>query len=289
MAWFGHRSPRPNVRSRHGSFEPGLTVDLPHHLQVIWRQRLIVAIGAVLGIVLAILAAYHIPSMERRGKETWMSQSDIFVTQSGFPWGRVTLPGSEVVAGTDGATSDSSAKFADPTRFSALAMLYSVMADSDRVRELLPRRLRPGQLEATAVDATGNGTSFLPIIRITTRASTAGGAKTLNKEALKGMETLLTGEQESNGIPASDRVQLSTLNRPSDPVLEVGRSWTASILALLLACAGAVFVAHLVEGLRMRRQATGGLSDTARDQDARVRSLTRSKKAAAVGKRQRQG
>jgi capsular polysaccharide biosynthesis protein len=231
-------------------------MDLARHLKVLWRYRLIVAVGVLLGIALAILAAFHVPSFERRGSELWSVQSDTMVTQPGFPWGRVTLPpqATAPIPGTEESTAprDQGLEFADPGRFSSLAMLYSVLAVSDRVRERLPERVAPEQVQAQAYDATGNGSTFLPIIRLTTQAESAEKARRLNLQAQEGLKELIEEEQRDNDIEPNQRVRLTSLNAPSRPLLLSGPSMTPSLLALMLCILGAVALAHVLEALRPR-------------------------------------
>src|ERR1044072_2187774 len=102
-------------------------MNLARHISVLWRFRAIVGLGLLLGIVMAFLAASNVPSMEPRGVEQWSSDSSIFVTQEGFPWGRVTLGDTTVPGMPSAETSggDSKTPFADPARFSNLALLYA--------------------------------------------------------------------------------------------------------------------------------------------------------------------
>lgn len=229
-------------------------MNLSHHLGVLWRSRWVAAGGLLLGVVLAVLAAYQVsPSkLERRGTETWSSESSILVTQTGFPWGRVTLPGVGDASGQGTPARSGSVEFADPGRFSNLAMLYSVISYSDQVRLNLPGNPKRDQIKAVPLDATGNGTSFLPVIKVTTTASTPEGARRLNQATLDGLRGLLTTQQKANEIPRKDRVQLSLLDAPTEPVLVAGHSWTPSIFAFLLCLLGTVAVAHILEGLRQR-------------------------------------
>lgn len=242
-------------------------VNLERHLSVIWRFRGVILAGAFLGCALAALATFKItlagglPSVERRGTQVWSTESDTFVTQPGFPWGRVTLPPQATAPVTpDGATQApqptpdrGTLEFADPTRFSNLAMLYSVIAYSDRVRARLPERPSANQVKATAFDATGNGTTFLPIVKLTTQAETPRKAQLLNIHAIDALKDLLTEEQRRNSIPANQRVRLNVLNAPTAPKLLAGPSLTPAFLAMILSLLGAVALAHVLESLRPRR------------------------------------
>jgi len=120
-------------------------MNLGRHFSVLWRFKLVMVAGLLLGLVLALLAAFSVPDMKRRGVEQWQSQSDIMITQKGFPWGRVTLPDQAITPAAREALEDSGQvvpdqsnknqlPFADPGRFSQLALLYSTLAYSDQVR-----------------------------------------------------------------------------------------------------------------------------------------------------------
>jgi hypothetical protein len=237
-------------------------MNLERHLAVIWRHKGIVIAGVVLGAVLAFLAAFSVSagSIERRGTETWSSESSVLVTQRGFPWGRVTLPGEAEVGG-------SKQQFGDPNRFSTLAMLYSVISYSDEVRESLPERPERDQIQAAPLDATGNGAVYLPIVRVTTTADSAAGARSLNEHTLDGLRNLLTTQQRRNGIPPDERIRLNVLNAPSTPVLVSGYSMTAPLLAFLLCVLGAIAFAHIAESLaRVRRRPFEDESVDSRDE-----------------------
>src|SRR5262245_9931039 len=155
----------PTLRSAHASGQclpagPDSLMNLGRHFSVMWRFKGIMALGVLFGFALAIFAAFHVPDMTRRGTEQWQSQSDILVTQRGFPWGRVTLPEQAITPGAAqaGATTGSGTdtqrnngnglQFADPGRFSSLALLYSLIAYSDQVRQLLPQHPSRDQIQA---------------------------------------------------------------------------------------------------------------------------------------------
>jgi hypothetical protein len=240
-------------------------MNLSHHARIVWKHRTVMVAGVLMGAVLAFLAAFSFPGLERRGGETWRGVSNILVTQKGFPEGRVTLP-DQPVEGQDGTASqsggditgsgtgsdDGSQKFADPSRLSSLALLYSVIARSDQVRTKVPGPVKPGQIRAVALDATGNRTTFLPIIELSTTAASAGAAEKLNQEAADSFKALLASEQEKAGIEPTERIELNVLDRPTNPVLVQGRSITSSVLAFFLCVLGAFALIHLLEGMALR-------------------------------------
>jgi hypothetical protein len=243
-------------------------MDLAQHAAVLWRFRAVVAGGLLLGIVLALLAAYQVgwdggPSITKRGSETWTTTSSLLVTQPGFPEGRITFPTGPRVespgttpetTGSNRSTGRGGLEFADPSRFSALANFYAELALSDRVRSRLPERPKPGQIEARPVEGA-SGQPILPVIELVTFAESSEEARSLNKHLVASLQGVLTSGQAQNDIPQSQRVQLALLNRPSAPEMISGPSNTASILALLLSVIGAIALAHVLAALRDRQDA----------------------------------
>lgn len=234
-------------------------MSLDRHIRVLWRYRAVTIVGILLGLVLAFLAAFKVSpdGLERRGSETWSSSSRILVTQRGFPWGRVTLPAAadpaQSVAGVTAPTGgDRQQQYADPTRFVNLAMLYSVISYSDQVRENLPGKVAPEQIEAVPLDATGGG-DILPVITLTTIGAAPSHAIELNRLTFEGLRDSLVAEQEQAKIPVRERVVLEPLNEPSAPMMISGRAPTASVLALVLSLALTLALVHVLEALRLGR------------------------------------
>jgi hypothetical protein len=237
-------------------------VNLGHHVDLLLRHRRVVAAGLFLGLVLGILAIYQVPSMERRGSEQWSVESQFLVTQPGFPEGRVTLPNTVTdpaapMPDSTGSSGVGSQTFADPGRLSSLAVLYSAIAVSDQVRRQLSMRVAPEQISANALDASGNGTNYLPIIRLVTTASSARGAAKLNAETFAALKDLLASRQGANNIDAKGRVRLNLLSAPSEPLLLSGPSTAPAVLAFLLCLLGTIALVHVRESLTLRRRRAG--------------------------------
>ena len=232
-------------------------MNLARHAAVLWRFRRITAAGLLLGIFLAVYASYNItPSgLKPRGMSTYTSQSQLLVTQPGFPEGRSVLPASPVLGtGTEEQEVDPDRlEFADPNRFLALADLYTKLIVSDEVLSRIPEQPSPAQITASPLPGV-SGAPILPIIQLDTIAESPEAAQTLNANTAKALEGLLEERQERNEIRPAQSVQITTLKAPSVGLLATGPSHTASILALLLCIIGTIAVTHLLENLRNRRE-----------------------------------
>jgi hypothetical protein len=232
-------------------------MDLARHARVLWRYRWVTAGGILLGIVLAVLASYKVTTsgLELRGSSTYTSESQLLVTQAGFPEGRSVLP---TPPPTDGLTpqpagNDKELQFADPSRFMTLADLYSTLIVSDEARSLIPEKPAASQIIASPLPAV-SGVPVLPIIQLTTTADTAAGAQALNTHTADALRELLKDRQAKADITPAQSVQIQTVNAPSAGALTGRPSHAGSILALLLCLIGTVAVTHLLEMFRTRRQ-----------------------------------
>jgi hypothetical protein len=226
-------------------------MDLAQHAAVLWRFRAVVAGGIALGIVLAVLAAFQVPSFSARGAETWTSESSLLITQAGGPEFR-TLAGAPGPGVAQTGSSGADLEFADPNRLSALASLYAQLATGDRVRSQLPEKPKPAQINAIALE--GNASTQLPVVKLTTQAGSGAAARRLNEHTVQALQKVVRTEQSRNAIPDGQRIRIDQINAPAAPVMTAGRSHTASILALLLCVLGAVALAHLLAALRDGRE-----------------------------------
>src|SRR3954471_20135331 len=243
-------------------------MDLRRHIQVLWRFKAIVAGGVVLGVVMAILASFSVsfsggPKLKWRSSQTYGSVSTLFVTQTGFPWGRVTLPDtSGLPAGIDPTTgttdpTDTTNKdrreYAAPERFSDLAVVYAYLARSDQVRALMRPEAGPDQIVITPVQNPSTGAG-LPLLVIETQAHSPEVAQKVNVASVDALRSYLRDEQDAAHIPDGARVRIQVLNPPTPAGVTEGRTYMGSVIALILAIAGAIALAYLLENLRASRR-----------------------------------
>jgi hypothetical protein len=219
-------------------------MNLRLYARVLWRFRLIVAIGVVVGAGLALLSSQH------RGSEVWEGDTTLLVTEQGFPWGRSTLP---FQARDVGGQETSVPEFADPSRLSSLAVLYAQLANSDPVRRLM---LKEGPFNGTvmATPAASPDGSYgtLPLIKIAANATSESEAKSLSWRAATAVRTYLEQQQDAAKIPAAQRILLEPVQQPLRALLVKPRKMTLPIMifgTILLASCGLAFV---LENLKPR-------------------------------------
>ena len=72
-------------------------MDLGRFISVAWRFRGLLAAGLLIATLVSVSALARVsisggkPTLTYREEESWTSASTLFITQSGFPWGRAIL------------------------------------------------------------------------------------------------------------------------------------------------------------------------------------------------------
>jgi hypothetical protein len=231
-------------------------MDLQLYARVLWRFRFVVAIGTALAIGLAFMSYYKVSfsdgvSVTYREGEVWRSDATLFVTQPGFPWGRLGV-GSTDLSATEGAAqaqTPDGVRFADPDRFVDLAMLYSYLAESDGVRRLMEKDAPlNGQIMAEPVASDeGDG---LPLVGISATAASANGAVNLAKRQIDAFTKYIEQQQQVSDTPKNDRVVIERVDGPRAAQLEVPRKKTEPIAIFLAAKIVTLASAFVMENLR---------------------------------------
>jgi hypothetical protein len=230
-------------------------VDLERYIRVLWRFRLLVAIGLVLASALALLSFVRVdisgsPRLSYRTSEQWGSSGSLLITQPRFPEGRSVFEQAVPPLSRD-KIQTFAPQFADPNRFATLATLYAELATSDAVRATI---LRDGPVngvvEATPVTLT-NGTP-LPLLTVGAIASTPIEALALARRAIRAFREHVESEQRRSGIPVDQRVIIDVVNQPSEATLLRSRSKTLPILVFLTVLLAFVGAAFVLENLRPR-------------------------------------
>jgi hypothetical protein len=241
-------------------------VDLNLYFRVLWRFRLIVAVGFVLAITVAFASVAKVGadgSISYRQQLTWQGTTRLFVTQQGFPWGRTVLPGDPTSAP---ATSTSSGiQFADPTRLAGLSEYYAALINGDLIQRQIRKRVRdlglldavvdvpPGSvLSATAVtDPTTSAP--LALVDVTSVAHTPAQAARVSRAGANLFRSDIGHQQTSAGIPPKQRVLLQVVSTKA--TLIAGRKKTLAIVAFLAVLIATIALTFVLENHRPRIQA----------------------------------
>ncbi len=229
-------------------------MDLGLFARVLWRFRIVSAVGLVLAITLAALSFVRVGSggIAYRNKEQWVSYQTLLVTQRGFTEGRTDAVG------------------ADPNRLAMLAVLYSQFTTADSVvRAVWPHGLHGERLDAAPVLTLrgSSSASALPIISIAGFSDTPRRAQALTDRAARALATYVEQRQAANKIPDSKRVRLNTVATAANnaPKLWKGRSKALPLvifLTVLIVTAGLAFV---LENLRPMIRSVGEEAPRAAD------------------------
>jgi len=231
-------------------------MDLGLFMRVVWRFKFVVAAGFVAAIGLVVLATFHVslaggkPKLSYRKPEVFRSDSTVFVTQPGFPWGSTItkyLPGNIT-------TGKPSVPVADPNRLSSLTALYAQIATSDPLGVLgVPADSKVEKVSVTALPAPPySNPAILPLIDIQALAQSPQDAQQLAGHAAASFHAWLDRQQNGSGIPASQRVTMQVINSGTKPIVVVGHSKTLPgivFITIMSATFGLIFV---LENLRPR-------------------------------------
>lgn len=239
-------------------------MDLALYARVLWRFRMLVLAGLLAAILLAILSYAHIsleggrPKLSPRGAEQWQSESTIFVTQEGFPWGRTVLE----YTPADPDKGLPALALGDQGRLSSLAILYAQLANSDVVYEAAARSGPvPATVQAMPVTNPSNG-EILPLVSIRAVASSPEAAKTSAQRVSDAFRTYFRREQAAAGISPDERVILEVVKSADQAQLVAGRKKTLPIIVFLAVATATIGSAFLLENLRPRTAAARRRKET---------------------------
>ena len=243
-------------------------MDLGLYLRVLWRFRVVVVVGILLGSFLALISTARIsfdgatPTLTSRQHEVWLSASTIFVTEEGFPWGRTIFDETVKVEGADGEPTFVP-RFADPGRLSGLAVLYAELAKSDEVRRaFLERAPRDANYEPAVVKSTDGG-SVLPLIYMKGFGPTPAISRFSANVATAAFRDYLNTRQAAARIPLAKRVKVVVTSRATTSELFEPRSVVRPIFLFLLVFMAAIALAFVLENVRPRAGAPSGVRSVA--------------------------
>jgi hypothetical protein len=228
-------------------------LDLQLYLRVLWRFRLLVLAGVLLGLTLAFFSVVRVSfeggraTFYHRQSEVWQSEAMLFVTQRGFPWGR-TAP--EYVPSSPNESAPP-VPASDPTRLSSLATLYAEFAKGDFVQSIVGRAGR--LVEVTPVPAPPlSSPPTLPIISVRALGPSPKFATVLAQRTANALATFVRRQQDEAAIPDAERVQIETFARANGPLLVNGRGKTVPLVVFIATLMASLGLAFILENLKPR-------------------------------------
>jgi len=238
-------------------------MDLALYGRVLRRHKVVVVVGLALAVVLALLSYYRVgsdgmlPTLEPRKAEIWQSSANVFLTESGFPAGRLTIP---LVTKKVGGETVTVPKYNEPGRFASLASLYARLATSDEVRERIVSKGPPFG-EFSAFPSIESSAGPLPIVLVLGRATSPAAAKTIVTRGLDAFISYVTEQQAASGTPEDQRIQLRVLNAPASAVLLEPRKKTLPIVVFLAVVMASITLAFIFENASRGRSAVEVVAD----------------------------
>jgi hypothetical protein len=226
-------------------------VDVRLFARVLWRFRFLTVFGILAAVALALLSYARVdfdggvPTIQGPAK-VWQSDSTLFVTERGAPWGRSILD-------AEGEADAQTPAFSDPSRFIGLAALYARLTDSDAVRRIL---LRDGPIRGTysAVPVkSSDGSTLLPMIAVLGYGNTPAVAEHVADRVAVALQVYLREHQQQNSIPAAKRVELPFLNHARKATVADEPSPAKPAFIFFLIAGLTVGIAFVLENLRPRR------------------------------------
>lgn len=224
---------------------------------MLWRFRLIVVIGVLLGAALALASFARIefvdgkPRLSARAPEVWLSASTLFVTQDGFPWGRTIFDETLTIEGAGGEETVIP-RFGEPGRYSGLATLYVELAKSDTVRRAFRASAPPGVTYQPDVVKSSDGGSVLPMIYMKGYGPSPELAEGAANIAAEQFQRYLSEEQARANIAEDRRVEVVITSRAIPAQIVEPRSVVRPIFLLLLVLMATVGLVFMLENLRPR-------------------------------------
>ena len=224
-------------------------MDLGLYASVLWRFRWLVFIGTLLAVVLTVLSVAKVTSsgLEYRQPETWQAESQLLLTQPGFPEGRALFPNPE--------TQRSKYAYADAARFASLTALYSQFAQSDEVNALVRSEGAPSGSSVSAaplVPLGSNAYTLLPVISLFGSAKGSSDALETTRLGTQAFIDFLERNQREAEIPDSQRVHVEVLSRARKAIVIEPRKKTLPIVVFLTVMTGTVGLVFVLENLRSR-------------------------------------
>ncbi len=218
-------------------------MDLNLFFAVLWRSKWTLLAGVLVGAVIAILAygrpdfSGGKPSITPRSAEVWQSESQLLISQAGFPYRQA-------------------AEVGEPARqMGSLSPVYAGLANGNIVQSEIRSQLGTDGSVKASEDIDLAASSFLPFVDFTASAPTALAAARLAHGAAVIFQAFVARQQAAAGVPAAHRIQLEVVESGANPKLAEGHKITVPVLVLMAFLIGTISMIFLKENLRTSAEA----------------------------------
>jgi hypothetical protein len=215
---------------------------------VLRRFRWLVVAGLVGAVVLSVLTTARVTAhgLIYRDSEVWSSTSTLFLSEQGFPWGRVI----ESATGTYPTLGDRT-------------FVYAAFANSDAIKSALAERGAPKswKLAAAPVLSTNPYVAPPPVITLEATADSPDGAAKAVKLGSSDIVDYVRSQQSKAGIPVSQRVTIQRLQTATKPIVVKPRKKALTVVVFLASMALTLGLAITLENLRPRKRPEAKVRD----------------------------
>ncbi|HUK95986.1 MAG TPA: hypothetical protein VLU96_13160 [Gaiellaceae bacterium] len=238
-------------------------MDLQLAFRVLWRFKILVAVGFVLACLLALLAMVRVhpggsPFFSYRTQPQYESDTTVFVTVPGFWPGNVNFRTEH-----------------GPVPVDALRAFASLAPQFANSTDVMSQLAKSGPIHGTvsATQALAQDSSTLPVIMLSAIAPTAAGAHSLAERHLHAFQSWLRDNQNLVDTNPNTRIILKPEIGPTPAHLLAGRKKTKAILVFLATLVVFCGLAFLLENLHPRIRAVAEAPEE-NPADAEARTLT---------------
>ncbi len=240
-------------------------------LAALKRYWWLLAVGGVVGLLVAVSMVYTIPGLEPREGRTYTAQSRLLVTSPEGQYVRVSIPREiEGSGGSDGQGSGGGPAVTQvPPNVAPLlaaANLYPTIIVSDDVRTLRTKMFGqlPGNVTANAFSAVSTPQRFspaqLPVIDIFATSGTPKQAITLANATSDAFVRWIRAEQNRSGVNPNERILIREILVPQFAFPSPGPSWGVPMLVALALVAAFGFLAVVLDRLNPTAENAGARS-----------------------------
>lgn len=224
-------------------------MDVPQYLRILWAAKWLLLVGVIVAVVAALFAGYTVENgrLVPRTPPVYQAATTILVGSANQPLFQSELPGQTVEAG------ETAPQARDLTQ---TAVVYAYLVSGSEIRARVEERI--GAFDSTesltAVrrttqpggDESSPGRFSLPILDIGGVSSSPERAEEISRTANEVFQDYVLTEQSQSGIPASSRVEISTIDEGA--AVDVSKS--SSVLPLVATGIG-VFLLFVVAAFVM--------------------------------------